>query len=256
MPIRAELSSPSRFDGAGARRADSQHNSTIATRGARFNQRGAASPGKNGLTCAAKTALHSSACPHAVFIARSSRATRRVGGDPRRGTASGPHPTRRQDPKQPGSSTQPEPIGGAPAHRGSRRGPRPSCAGRRPDPFHALAAGETDASPENVAAVRSHRAHSTACSNAYAERLIGSLRRECLDHIVVLGEIHLLRILAGYFRMLQPGALPPFTDGRCAGAQAGAGTRTRQGVPAENLIRTKSVEPQRLARVASEGCGA
>jgi len=35
--------------------------------------------------------------------------------------------------------------------------------------------------------------------NAFAERLIGSLRRECLDHIVVLGEIHLLRILAGYF---------------------------------------------------------
>ncbi len=35
--------------------------------------------------------------------------------------------------------------------------------------------------------------------NAYAERLIGSLRRECLDHIVVLGEIHLLRILSGYF---------------------------------------------------------
>jgi putative transposase len=35
--------------------------------------------------------------------------------------------------------------------------------------------------------------------NAYAERLIGSLRRECLDHIIVLGEIHLLRILAGYF---------------------------------------------------------
>jgi putative transposase len=35
--------------------------------------------------------------------------------------------------------------------------------------------------------------------NAYAERLIGSLRRERLDHIVVLGEIHLLRILAGYF---------------------------------------------------------
>ena len=35
--------------------------------------------------------------------------------------------------------------------------------------------------------------------NAYAERLIGSLRRECLDHIVILGEFHLLRILAGHF---------------------------------------------------------
>ena len=35
--------------------------------------------------------------------------------------------------------------------------------------------------------------------NAHVERVIGSLRRECLDHVVVLGEIHLLRILAGYF---------------------------------------------------------
>jgi transposase InsO family protein len=35
--------------------------------------------------------------------------------------------------------------------------------------------------------------------NAYASRLIGSLRRNRLDHIVVLGEIHLLRILSGYF---------------------------------------------------------
>jgi transposase InsO family protein len=34
--------------------------------------------------------------------------------------------------------------------------------------------------------------------NGHAERLIGSIRRECLDHIVILGEAHLRRILAAY----------------------------------------------------------
>src|SRR5262249_25804919 len=34
--------------------------------------------------------------------------------------------------------------------------------------------------------------------NGHAERLIGSIRRECLDHIVILGEDHLRRILKAY----------------------------------------------------------
>jgi transposase InsO family protein len=34
--------------------------------------------------------------------------------------------------------------------------------------------------------------------NPYVERLIGSIRRECLDHAVVLNERHLKRILARY----------------------------------------------------------
>src|SRR6202140_502878 len=34
--------------------------------------------------------------------------------------------------------------------------------------------------------------------NGFAERLIGSIRRECLDHIIVLGEEHLSRILKNY----------------------------------------------------------
>jgi transposase InsO family protein len=46
------------------------------------------------------------------------------------------------------------------------------------------------------------RDHPTALrspwQNGHAERLIGSIRRECLDHIVILGESHLRRILAAY----------------------------------------------------------
>ena len=35
--------------------------------------------------------------------------------------------------------------------------------------------------------------------NPYAERFIGSLRRECLDHIIVFNESSLKRILKAYF---------------------------------------------------------
>ncbi len=34
--------------------------------------------------------------------------------------------------------------------------------------------------------------------NPYVERVIGSVRRECLDHVIVLNEAHLCRILAAY----------------------------------------------------------
>ena len=35
--------------------------------------------------------------------------------------------------------------------------------------------------------------------NAYVERLIGSIRRECLDHVIVLNETGLRRVLKSYF---------------------------------------------------------
>jgi transposase InsO family protein len=34
--------------------------------------------------------------------------------------------------------------------------------------------------------------------NGYAERLIGTIRRECVDHMIVFGEIHLRRILGEF----------------------------------------------------------
>jgi putative transposase len=39
----------------------------------------------------------------------------------------------------------------------------------------------------------------TAFDNAFVERLIGSIRRECLDHVVVLNRRHLRRLLKSYF---------------------------------------------------------
>jgi putative transposase len=35
--------------------------------------------------------------------------------------------------------------------------------------------------------------------NPYVERLIGSIRRECLDHVIILHERHLQRLLTEYF---------------------------------------------------------
>jgi putative transposase len=35
--------------------------------------------------------------------------------------------------------------------------------------------------------------------NPYAERVIGSIRRECLDHLIIIGEDHLRRALRDYF---------------------------------------------------------
>src|SRR5213075_3510656 len=34
--------------------------------------------------------------------------------------------------------------------------------------------------------------------NGHAERLIGSIRRECVDHVIVFGEQHLRRLLHSY----------------------------------------------------------
>jgi hypothetical protein len=58
------------------------------------------------------------------------------------------------------------------------------------------------AQPDTV--VRWHRqwevisSPSSPWQNPYAERLIGSIRRECLNHMIVLSERHLRRLLTPY----------------------------------------------------------
>jgi putative transposase len=49
--------------------------------------------------------------------------------------------------------------------------------------------------------------------NPFVERLIGSIRRDLLDHVIVLGERHLLRLLRSYFDYYQ--------NSRCHQALAG-----------------------------------
>ncbi|MGB7011633.1 MAG: integrase core domain-containing protein, partial [Pseudolabrys sp.] len=48
------------------------------------------------------------------------------------------------------------------------------------------------------AAVDKPIAPASPWQNGFAERLIGSIRHECLDHVIIRGEAHLCRILRSH----------------------------------------------------------
>ena len=67
--------------------------------------------------------------------------------------------------------------------------------------------------------------------NPYVERLIGSIRRECLDHVIVLNRTHLQRLLTSYLQLLSPESNTPRARQGHARSPAGYcdGRRTHRG---------------------------
>jgi integrase-like protein len=66
--------------------------------------------------------------------------------------------------------------------------------------------------------------------NGFAERLIGSIRRECVGHVIVLDEAHLRRILRSYARYYNNIRTHRSLDG-CAGLSSGSTDRGHHVVP-------------------------
>ena len=73
--------------------------------------------------------------------------------------------------------------------------PRPSSGGRRPVRVPAGTMDDMDGSLGNVGAQCCYAVHLNAQANSHCERLIGSLRRDCLDFLIPINERHLRGIL-------------------------------------------------------------
>ena len=67
--------------------------------------------------------------------------------------------------------------------------------------------------------------------NPFAERLIGSIRRECLDHVLVLSERHLRRILTRYFAYYHQARTHLSLDKDAPDGRPVEPPRTRQVIP-------------------------
>jgi hypothetical protein len=62
--------------------------------------------------------------------------------------------------------------------------------------------------------------------NCFVERLIGTIRRECVDHVIALGEQHLRQVLKSYASLLQQRENAPRIRQGCADLSPGSAVRT------------------------------
>jgi hypothetical protein len=89
--------------------------------------------------------------------------------------------------------------------------------------------------------------------NAYAERFIGSVRRECLDHVIVFGATGLQRLLSSLLCILPTITHPPLAEQRRAVSasrrvvQRRAGRRDSAGRRSSSSVRTARclIQPHR-----------
>jgi integrase-like protein len=84
--------------------------------------------------------------------------------------------------------------------------------------------------------------------NAYVERVIGSLRRECLDYILIFNERHLRRILSSYADYYQPQPHASRTRQGLSGPSPGHATRERKShcLPASQWLTSPLRTSRRL----------
>ena len=92
--------------------------------------------------------------------------------------------------------------------------------------------------------------------NPFVERLVGSIRRECLDHTIVFNERHVRRLLKEYFGLIRTTIMDPArprTGKGLPGTQTGGATRIRdRRLRADGRWAPSSVFPTRcLSRCLS-----